>query len=255
VLVPDRAGVDAALAARLPAAEWARAAERPTARARRQFLLGRLAAQAAIRQALGRRRGAAIEVVSGARGQPLVHGAGTASPVAVSLSHAGRLAAACAWRTAPPRRTRAGIDLERVRPSDVATSRYAFSRGERRLVGRQPARRAVSALAAWTAKEAAWKALCPDPSVGPAALEIRALRLASGRGLVRVRAPCRRLGPVSALRVRVSSLHGPDGGYLLSLAVGLTGPVLPSARLGQVGRRGRRVKRSPWRRGADRGGQ
>jgi hypothetical protein len=110
-----------------------------------------------------------------------------------------------------------GLDVERSRPTDLDTNDYAFSRHERAIVHR--ARSKAAGLVAWTMKEAAWKALRPAPTLGPAAIELRWLNSQINRALVRVRAPTlRRRGRL--LRVRTTVLACQDGTYLLALAAG-----------------------------------
>jgi phosphopantetheinyl transferase len=212
VLTEDRGQHAAALLAALPAAERALAAALPTERRRRHFALGREAARITVRRLLG--GAAAVEVRTGAEGEPVVRAAGVA--VEVSIAHSGRLAAACAWHADCG--GHAGVDLERVRPSAIGRDSYAFSARERARIRAVPEGEEVAGLAAWTVKEAVWKALRGHPSDGPAEIEVSRLDLGHGEAAVRLRPRLRdRLGDGS-LRVRVGRVQGPDGPYLLSVA-------------------------------------
>jgi len=217
VLVPDLLQPLELLLAELTAAEREQAPAasrqgRPTERRCRQFVLGRCAAHAAVRRALaGQAQPSCIEVLTGQEGQPVVWVDGVAGAACVSITHSGRLALACAW-TGTPEGRRAGVDLERLRPVDVAQSRYAFSRRERALLARAPEGPRLAGLAAWTAKEAAWKALWPAQGADPAEVEVWALNLAGGQAVVRAPRGGSRLG------VRVGMTAGPEGEYVFSVA-------------------------------------
>jgi phosphopantetheinyl transferase len=170
-------------------------------------VLGRLAAREAIRIVLRvstLRRD--LEVLTGARGEPIV---GNDEAVRVSVSHTKGLAAACAWRDP---RWSAGIDIERVRPTDILDSAYAFSRRERQLIG-QLGDRPLAALVGWAVKEAAWKAVTLDGSGGPEAVEIVALDLGTGRAAVR--AADRGLGSAQA---QVGRIRAAGAEYVLAVA-------------------------------------
>lgn len=231
VLVPDLDRPLELLLAHLSPAEREQAEQSwPTEHRRRQFVLGRLAAHRAVRWTLaGRMRVSVVEVLTGRDGEPVVYVDGAADLASVSLAHSGRLALACAWPGAPGEGGRAGVDLERVRPTDVARSRYAFSRREREVLACAPEGAVLAGLAAWTVKEAAWKALSPTPILSPVSIEVRALNLTEGRAIAEV--PPDRL----QLSVRLGFVAGPDGPYVLSIAQ-LTQYATrnPSAGVGQV---------------------
>ncbi len=214
VLLPDLGQPLDLLLAQLSPVEREQAEQRgPTERRRRQFVLGRLAARRAAGRALVRqRRCSSVEVLTGQDGGPVVQVDGARDVVSVSLAHSGRLALACAWPNMAGEGYRAGVDLERVRPTDVARSRYAFSGRERALLARVPEGLLLAGLAAWTAKEAAWKALGPAQGFDPAGVRLRALNLAGGLAVVEASSGRPRLG------VRLGFVAGPDGIYLLSLA-------------------------------------
>ena len=82
--------------------------------------------------------------------------------VAVSLTHCNGYAAAIA----APAGTRVGIDLERLDAADDSHTHYFLTARERRTTGKLP-----GALL-WILKEAVWKALSLDSSVGFHELEI-----------------------------------------------------------------------------------
>jgi phosphopantetheinyl transferase len=190
--------------------------ERPLARAhagrrRRHYALGRLAVAAALRRLLGHE--AAVE--AGPFGAPRVAAEG-GDPVGVSIAHSARLAAACAWTCPAASGVVVGVDLERLRPSDVASSEYAFSRRERRLLRAAGGDPEAAGLAAWVAKESAWKALCLPPRAGPEAVELRAFRPEHGRAVVFAARGAAR----AVLSVGLTWLHRPDGVYVMALAHG-----------------------------------
>lgn len=227
VLAPDGAQPVDALFADLTAAEQELANSLFPESRRRHFALGRWAAHVAVHRAIAATddRCGVVEVVPGLHGAPQVRLDGEESPVSVSLAHSGRLAAACAWRKGVNGRLAAGVDLERVRPSKVAESEYAFSARERALLAMLPEGPRVGGLVAWTVKEAVWKALRLDQSYGPWELRIRALDLRIGQAEVGVsRRLLPRLGD-AALRVRIVNVMGPDGPYFLTLAEVVSGGV------------------------------
>jgi 4'-phosphopantetheinyl transferase EntD len=215
-LARDPPGSIDALLARLSVAERAEAHGR-SGTARRHFVLGRLAAHAAIRRTLGAGTGGAVvEVLAGPAGEPRARVDGPARAVSASISHVGRMAVACAWRSAPG--YAAGVDLERVRPTRVAQSGYAFSARERALLCGVPQGPVLAGLAGWALKEAVWKALWPHQPPNPAAVGIRTLSLASGRATVDVARRYLRGGDDAAIRARLEMVTGPDGDYVLAVA-------------------------------------
>ena len=192
-------------------------------RSLRQFALGRLAAHIAIRQVLGDEIASLpVDVLTGPGGEPQVHVGGVAGGASTSVSHSGCLAAACAYTPQMGPRQGGiafGVDLERLRPTEVARSGYAFSRRERRLLRRAPEGPALAGLAGWTVKEAVWKALQPNKNTSPAELEIRAISMAAGRAAVHVGDRLRAGLGHPTLKVRIALVKGPDGWYVLSVAI------------------------------------
>jgi 4'-phosphopantetheinyl transferase EntD len=208
-----------ALLARLSPAEQDLLARLPTERQRRQSALARVAGKRAIRQALGSPpRDFKVEILQASNGEPIASVDGDTAIVSISLAHSGHLAAAFAWMGNPASGYCAGIDLERVRPTQIAASSYAFSGRERRLIAEGMHGRDWSALAAWTAKEAAWKALRPEVDCGPDTIEIQRLNLRRGYALLKPRGKLlQRFGQVE-IRTRLINVIGPDGDYVLSFA-------------------------------------
>ena len=123
-------------------------------RRRQSFLLGRIAAKAAI---LHHRRSSdplAIEIRSGIFGQPVVACAGP-DPTGVSITHSSAGAAAVAFREEHPM----GIDFETVDPAQLDVLRSALTPAERHMATEDPSGEPVAATALWTAKEALSKVL------------------------------------------------------------------------------------------------
>ncbi len=204
---------------RLSSAEKEQVASLPTELHRRQSVIGRIAAHNAIQQTLDpTSRRAQVAIVSELGREPRVLMDGAIDRVRVSISHSSHLAVACAWLPNPGNPVYAGIDLERLRPNDIADSTYAFSRRERTMLARAPEGPEIAALAAWTAKEAVWKALLASQRIGPNAIDIKEQCLANGYATVQVRGElAHRLGDAK-LSVRNRFISGPDGRYILSLA-------------------------------------
>ncbi len=187
-LCADAGRTLAALEAPLHENERAAAAAHEAGR-RRQFALGRRAAQLAIAR-LGDIASAHAWVRNDAHGAPEVAGA---VGMRVAIAHSARLAVALAWRgevgtgKRAPTTTRVGIDLERARETDVAHSPYAFSRREQRLILSSGLAESRAGLCAWVAKEAAWKALRLPPAAGPDVVELESFDAEAGRAIVRAR--------------------------------------------------------------------
>jgi phosphopantetheinyl transferase len=201
-------------------AEWHRLEEFRDEKRQRHFVIGRLAARLAIRRVLGPdSQKVTIEVRTAKNGAPRVLLNGRPGMISVSLSHSGRVAAACAWRTKPHNRISLGVDVERLRPSDVYSSPYAFSRRERTLLSRLPIEKSLAGITAWSVKEATWKAVAADLNCGPESIEIRSLDLNHGFADVQVsRALVQRLGR-ARIRAQLFFVHGPDRRYVISCAV------------------------------------
>ena len=111
----------------------------PTQRRRRHFVIGRLAARRAIQGLFpAETRTCRIEISSHPEHGPRVVLNGVRDRVRISISHSSRVAVACAWLANSLQPRFAGIDLEYLRPNDVADSAYAFSRRERCLLRQAP---------------------------------------------------------------------------------------------------------------------
>jgi phosphopantetheinyl transferase len=217
-IATDRRRTLSARFAALSRAEREYARRLPTAR-QRHFALGRLAAHAAVRRVLnGAVASTAIEVVNGLRREPLVRVNGTASDVSVSIAHSGRLGAACAWRNARGGCDAAGIDVEQIRANQVFENSYAFSRREQELLAGIPEGVEIAGLAAWTVKEAVWKALGADDHIGPEAIDLRSLDLGRGCARVEVRYRLKTLSRGRPIHVGCKILQMSDGAYALSIA-------------------------------------
>ncbi|MER2250949.1 4'-phosphopantetheinyl transferase superfamily protein [Methylorubrum podarium] len=129
--------------------------DRLHARRRHGLLIGRYAAKcalAALRPDLDPR---ALAIRPGVLEQPVLSGAGGEN-LGISLSHAGPVAVAVAYPEACPM----GIDLERIRPANVALLTRQTNAAERRLVAaRLDAPEAERLTRLWCLKEALSKAL------------------------------------------------------------------------------------------------
>lgn len=188
--------------------------QHPTELRRRQSALGRHAARRAVRRALDLRDDRGIDILSSGSAPIATVEASAGERVALSIAHSSRLAVAAAASAAAGDVCGIGVDLERIRPTDIAASDFAFCRAERALFADDTS----LALAAWAAKEASWKALDGAQDDGPAELEVRALDLDAGHARVAVRRRLRdRLG-ARAIRVRLRRVTGPDGAYVVSVA-------------------------------------
>ena len=218
-LVPDLGQPLDAHWVRLTAAEREQVRVLPTENRRRQYVFGRLAAHQAIRQLVEPRTVVSfIEILSESERAPRASVNGITDWVSISISHSNRLAVACAWLAHSKTLVSAGVDLEHLRPNGVAENMYAFSRAERESLLRSPEGPEIAALAAWTAKEAVWKALLAGQEIGPNAIEVEAQSLKKGRAIVKVKGPLlQRLGD-SRLDVQSKRIEGPGGEYVLSLA-------------------------------------
>lgn len=207
----------ALLAALTPAEQrWVRAL--PTRARQRQSALARQAAHIALQRLCRAGVPKELSVLPGPRGEPQLRGENWNGSAAVSLSHSGRLAAALAWRARPGEPHAAGVDVERIRSSEVASNPLAFSRAERALLRQAGDAGAFAGLAAWTAKEAAWKAIRSERQVGLDALVLTKLDLVRGHARVHWRRRPRRALEESTFSVTIRVVQGPDGVYLLSVA-------------------------------------
>ncbi len=219
VIARDRRQSLSALFAQLSGGEREHADRLPTARQRRHFALGRLAAHAAVGRVLNdAAAGASIEVVNGQRREPLVRVNVLASDVSVSIAHSGWLGAACAWRNSDGGCYAAGMDIEQVRVNQVFENSYAFSRREQKLLADAAEGAEIAGLAAWTVKEAVWKALGADDRIGPEAIDIQSLDLSLGCAKVEVRHQLRTLLCGRQIRVGCKILKMSGDAYVLSIA-------------------------------------
>lgn len=138
-----------------------------SARRRREWLMGRIAAKDAVRRHLETAGGPvaargreAIAILADAWGRPHVEGTAAVSaagaPIAISIAHTRGVAAALAAAT----RDGLGIDIERLDRRRGDYERAAFSDEERRRLDQGPApSRPARALRLFCAKEAVAKAL------------------------------------------------------------------------------------------------
>jgi 4'-phosphopantetheinyl transferase EntD len=207
--LPDRGDPLEVLLSRLTAAE--RALAPPAALGRRHFALGRAVAHAAV-DSLVATTTAPAEILRGQEGEPVVSVAGRRAAVRVSITHSGRLAAACAWGTSTG--LAAGVDLEAIRQGLVEQGDYLLSTREKALIAATADDPAIAQLAAWTAKEATWKALWPHQPRHPAAVELVLLDLSAGSAVTSSPGE----SPGRPIHVAISTVPGPDGDYLLALA-------------------------------------
>lgn len=184
---PDWQLVDGAAlgdpAAALSPDERAAAAAFAADKRRHDWVLGRMAAKAAVR-ALLQREGrpapppADVVIEASPTGAPCVRPLDDGDPIVVSISHGHGLAAGWALR-AGPRGGLPGIDLERIRPRKEGTLRFYLTPEERHGVLALPAGsddaagpRDDLAVRLWAIKEAAFKALRPPRGMG--LLDVRA---------------------------------------------------------------------------------
>src|SRR5262245_41403436 len=129
---------------------------------RLDWLLGRSAAKAAVRAAIGDRAPPTLAILDDENGAPAafaVEGSALRPlDVALSLSPCHGLGVAVASE-----RDLVGVDVERVRPRPEPTFRFYLHEDERAplaALGEGPARD-EAAIVLWALKEAAWKALRP----------------------------------------------------------------------------------------------
>ena len=206
-----------ALESGLPACERVTAGTHSGGR-RRQFSLGRLAAHAAVarlRERIHSLSSFDISIESDARGAPTLP---ESCAMRVGIAHSGALAVGCAWSmtAASPQ---IGVDLERLRQTDVARSPYAFSRRERRVLGRARMSSSMAGILGWVAKEATWKALRLPPDVGPDAIELRVLDRDRAIVLPRRDHPALDRCQSASFAVHLQALSGPDGDYVMGLSL------------------------------------
>ncbi|MGA4553466.1 4'-phosphopantetheinyl transferase family protein [Methylorubrum aminovorans] len=148
--------LDAHRAGFLHADEEALLTDRLHARRRHGLLIGRYAAKcalAALRPDLDPR---ALAIRPGVLEQPVLSGASSEQNLGISLSHAGPVAVAVAFPEACPM----GIDLEWIRPANVALLTSQTHAAERRLLAAHLAVPEAERLTRlWCLKEALSKAL------------------------------------------------------------------------------------------------
>ncbi|MGE0712454.1 MAG: 4'-phosphopantetheinyl transferase superfamily protein [Planctomycetota bacterium] len=170
---------------RLSAAERARQEEFPAEKRRQDWLLGRVAAKQAVRDALVRAGAPApgwdeFEVLSAPCGAPRVVGlpaVGLAAAPVVSLTHGHGHAAAWALLGAGL----PGVDLERIKPRPAGTLRFYLHEPEREWLaalapseGERAGPRDVAAVVLWALKEAAFKTIQPPRGTGLLDVVVRA---------------------------------------------------------------------------------
>ena len=184
--------LDAHRAGFLHGDEEALLTDRLHARRRHGLLIGRYAAKcalAALRPDLDPR---ALAIRPGVLEQPVLSGAGSEKNLGISLSHAGPVAMAVAFPEACPM----GVDLERIRPANVALLTGQTTAAERRLLAAHRAAPEAERLTRlWCLKEALSKALRCGLTVpldllavgsveaGPAGLGVTFAHFAQYRGL------------------------------------------------------------------------
>jgi acyl transferase domain-containing protein/phosphopantetheinyl transferase/acyl carrier protein len=118
---------------------------------REEWLAATLAAKSALRTARDVRPWNEIDVIRGEAGAPLAHG-----HRGITLSHAAGVAVARVFDLATER---TGIDVEHIEPRPSAFEEEAFTDEERAGFPEDQDERALAVTMAWTAKEAALKAL------------------------------------------------------------------------------------------------
>lgn len=220
VVVPDGEEPLEEYLASVSEADRRHSATLPGEKRQRHFLLGRIAARLAIQQVLGTQaQSYDVQVHLGQNGEPLVFLNGQPEIVAVSLSHSSQMVVACAWFAKRRDRFSIGVDIERLRPNEAASSPYAFSRRERGMLAHLSKDMSRVGIAAWSVKEAVWKALRPAPSCGPESIEIRSLNLQTGCASVEVKYELVRQLGNAQIRARLFFVEGTDGSYALSSAI------------------------------------
>jgi phosphopantetheinyl transferase len=165
------------------------AARFPHPKRRSEWILGRLAAKAALVRALAV-RGVAVspgEIVIGIGpdGAPeATHVRGSdMGRLGLSISHGHGLGAAWALEGGLP-----GIDLERVRPRPEGTFRFYLDEKERApLGGLSGESRDRAAVLLWSIKEASWKTLRPHRGVGLIDFEVGGGDLTADSGVISVK--------------------------------------------------------------------
>jgi 4'-phosphopantetheinyl transferase EntD len=218
VLVADRGQPHHSLWALLSPTEQALAAQISPQRRQRHFVFGRLAAQIAARQAWNLQDSSTrVEIVGNFGMPPIVLVDGRAEPCCISLSHSAHLAVAGVWCC--EKGEGGGVDVEQIRYTEIAESDYAFSTVEQEILSSQPESPTLAGLAAWTVKEAVWKAQWPQQACHPAELELRSLDLAKGWASVVVANPdIANSGETWVSGAQVVQKEGRDGPYFLSIA-------------------------------------
>ena len=141
-----------------------------------------------------------------------------ASDVSVSIAHSGGLGVACAWRNSDGGCYAAGIDIEQIRSNQVFENPYAFSPREQKLLANTAEGVDIAGLAAWTVKEAVWKALGADDRIGPEAIALQSFDLGLGCAKVQVRRQLKTLLRGRQIRVGCKILKVSGDAYVLSIA-------------------------------------
>jgi 4'-phosphopantetheinyl transferase EntD len=211
-VIPDQAAPLKLPLGQLTPAE--RALAPPSGLGRHHFALGRAAAHEALGGLLSAHaRSPSMDVVRGSNGEPRVRIDGRPVGVRVSIAHSGELAAACAWHDRED--VAAGVDVERMTGASLETGDYLFSSREHGLLATTDVELSTAQLGAWTAKEAAWKALWPHQPRHPAAVELVELDMSAGCAVAAHPGdPARR-----PIRVAITAVPGLDSDYILALAL------------------------------------
>jgi phosphopantetheinyl transferase len=138
----------------LPPGEFARLTAFKYPRRRSSFLLGRLAAKAAIAECFPMVPAGSIEIANGVLGQPWIK---TAAGVdaEISLAHCEGAAAAVACAAGHP----IGVDLEWIDPERAVVARDSLTAAELALAGGLGLREEAAAFVGWSLREALGKVL------------------------------------------------------------------------------------------------
>ncbi len=144
---------------------------------RREWLLGRAAAKAALARASGEPI-EEIRVLPSEDGAPSASCRGEAVRCGLSISHGHGRAIAWAVAGGLP-----GVDLERVKPRPEGTFRFYLEPREREpLLALRGEERDRAAVVLWSLKEAAWKTLRPHRGIALLDFELAPLDALGERG-------------------------------------------------------------------------
>lgn len=143
----------------------------------RQFQLGRLAGQIALKAMAPDEAGSAW-IGRGVFGQPVVQG--ISSKAALSISHSGGYACALAFEDGHPM----GVDLEKVAAENIGPILDTATLAERELLKRAGLPECHAAFILWTAKESLAKALRTGLTIPLEIYEIGAIAIQRGTAVV-----------------------------------------------------------------------